>query len=161
MDFDLDSLPSLNNEEAKTEQTEDSVKLNQSEAAVPRLELEMFDFNLDDDKGARKTEKIVDASEPVLPPDDNDKNDANDFAIDDEFNFNFDLNNEKDGKNDVDSFAVSDLTDMDEFETKLDLARAYMDMGDEESAKEIVAQVLVKGSDEQKKIAQKFIDQLG
>ena len=49
---------------------------------------------------------------------------------------------------------VSDLTDMDELETKLDLARAYRDMGDNDSAKDIVAEVIEKGNATQKKQAQ-------
>jgi pilus assembly protein FimV len=49
---------------------------------------------------------------------------------------------------------------MDELETKLDLARAYRDMGDNESAKDIVSEVLEKGSAEQKKLAQVLLDEL-
>ena len=55
---------------------------------------------------------------------------------------------------------VSDLTDMDELETKLDLAKAYIDMGDADSAKEIIEQVLEKGSAKQKKTAQELLDDL-
>jgi len=55
---------------------------------------------------------------------------------------------------------VSDLTDMDEFETKIDLARAYIDMGDSDAAKDIAKEVLDKGSPEQKKIAQSILDEL-
>jgi len=55
---------------------------------------------------------------------------------------------------------VSDLTDMDELETKMDLAKAYVDMGDPEAAKAIAEEVLEKGSQEQKQAAQAIIDQL-
>jgi pilus assembly protein FimV len=55
---------------------------------------------------------------------------------------------------------VSDLTDMDELETKIDLAKAYIDMGDADAAKGIVKEVLEKGSEEQKIAAQAVIDQL-
>ncbi|KAF3977704.1 MAG: FimV family protein [Methylococcales symbiont of Iophon sp. n. MRB-2018] len=55
---------------------------------------------------------------------------------------------------------VSDLTDMDELETKIDLARAYIDMGDVDAAKGIVDEVMDKGNDEQKAVAQAIIDQL-
>ncbi len=58
------------------------------------------------------------------------------------------------------SFMVSDLTDMDELETKLDLARAYIDMGDASAAKEIITQVLEKGSAEQKQTAQMLLEDL-
>jgi len=55
---------------------------------------------------------------------------------------------------------VSDLTDMDEFETKIDLAKAYIDMGDADAAKDIAQEVLEKGTDAQKQEAQAIIDQL-
>lgn len=54
---------------------------------------------------------------------------------------------------------VSDLTSQDGLETKLDLAKAYIDMGNPELAKEIAEQVLEKGNEEQKKIAQTIIEQ--
>lgn len=57
-------------------------------------------------------------------------------------------------------FAVSDLTDMDEIETKLDLAKAYIDMGDAGAAKEIIEQIIETGSTEQKKTAQMLLSEL-
>ncbi|MDD5632982.1 MAG: hypothetical protein PHI13_13275 [Methylococcales bacterium] len=55
---------------------------------------------------------------------------------------------------------VFDLTDMDEFETKLDLAKAYIDMSDTDTAKEIICEVLEKGTADQKKIAQSLLKDL-
>ncbi len=55
---------------------------------------------------------------------------------------------------------VSDLTDMDEFETKVDLARAYVDMGDIEAAKAIAEEVMAKGNPEQQKQAKAILEQL-
>jgi pilus assembly protein FimV len=50
--------------------------------------------------------------------------------------------------------------DDDEVSTKLDLARAYLDMGDPEGAGDIIDEVLAEGNDEQKAEAQKLKDQL-
>jgi pilus assembly protein FimV len=55
----------------------------------------------------------------------------------------------------------SDLTDMDELETKLDLAKAYADMEDEESARDILEEVLAKGNEKQKKEAAQLLEKLG
>ncbi len=55
---------------------------------------------------------------------------------------------------------VSDLTDMDEFETKIDLAQAYIDMGDADAAMDIAQEVLEKGNAEQKTAAQAILDEL-
>lgn len=52
------------------------------------------------------------------------------------------------------------LTDMDEFETKLDLAKAYADMGDEHSALEMLKEVLEMGNEQQKAEAKALTDTL-
>lgn len=78
----------------------------------------------------------------------------------------FDFDETKDGKSgnleatSEEDLMVSDLTDMDEFETKIDLAKAYIDMGDETSAKDMAQEIIEKGNDDQKQEAQKIIDKL-
>jgi pilus assembly protein FimV len=44
--------------------------------------------------------------------------------------------------------------------TKLDLARAYMDMGDPDGARSILTEVLTEGSASQKQEAQRLIETL-
>lgn len=51
-------------------------------------------------------------------------------------------------------------SDAEEVATKLDLARAYVDMGDKEGAREILDEVLQEGDDAQRSEAQGLIDQL-
>ncbi len=50
--------------------------------------------------------------------------------------------------------------DGDEIATKLDLARAYMDMGDHEGTRNILEEVLQDGSDSQKQEAQSLLDSI-
>lgn len=45
-------------------------------------------------------------------------------------------------------------------ETKLDLARVYIDMGDEEGAREILVEVMAEGTDEQRDTALKLMEKL-
>lgn len=52
------------------------------------------------------------------------------------------------------------LSGTDESETKLDLARAYIDMEDQEGAREILQEVLEEGNDQQKQEATKLLDSL-
>ena len=52
------------------------------------------------------------------------------------------------------------LADTDEVATKLDLARAYMDMGDIEGARDILDEVMQEGSDEQKLEAQALSERI-
>ena len=60
-----------------------------------------------------------------------------------------------------DSLDLSDLDDVDEVSTKLDLARAYLDMGDADGTRSILDEVLAEGNDEQKQEAQELLNQLG
>ncbi len=80
----------------------------------------------------------------------------------DDFSFDFDLESPPLATDSVDEFNldVSDLTDMDEMETKIDLAKAYIDMGDSEAALNIVEEIIEKGSSEQKQVAQTIMEQI-
>ncbi len=49
---------------------------------------------------------------------------------------------------------------MSEVGTKLDLARAYMDMGDPDGARSILNEVLQEGSEGQRKEAQRLLDSI-
>jgi pilus assembly protein FimV len=48
-----------------------------------------------------------------------------------------------------------------EVNTKLDLARAYLEMGDREGAREILQEVVQEGDDDQKADAQQLIAEAG
>ena len=128
-----------------------------------------FDFNMDKPESPKPVK-----TEAAQVNETWDTNQMIDFAIDDlpetdtfgndTIDFSFDLDPPQTGSDKLASqdqgFMVSDLTDMDELETKLDLAKAYIDMGDADSAKEIIEQVLEKGSAKQKKTAQELLDDL-
>jgi len=51
--------------------------------------------------------------------------------------------------------------EVDEIGTKLDLAKAYVDMGDGDGARSILDEVLEEGDDDQKQQAKELLDQLG
>lgn len=53
------------------------------------------------------------------------------------------------------------FAEVDEVGTKLDLAKAYVDMGDGDGARSILDEVLEEGSDEQKQQAQELLAQIG
>ena len=53
-----------------------------------------------------------------------------------------------------------ELTDLDEVSTKLDLARAYLDMGDPDGARSILGEVIEEGSDDQKNEAQEILEKI-
>jgi pilus assembly protein FimV len=70
------------------------------------------------------------------------------------------------GSDDEGDFTLADMesefTDMssgvDHIATKLDLAKAYLDMGDEEGAREALNEVIAQGSTEQQDEAKKLLD---
>jgi len=159
-DFDMDN--------SVDQQTPTEISMDDMEEPVGTLELnddesnpislDDFDFNssigtsveVNDSKGEAKI--LANSKNEVVV-------ESNDF----DFDFDFDdapMASESESLVSEDGLMVSDLTDMDEFETKIDLAKAYIDMGDEDSAKDIAQEVLEKGSDAQKTEAQAIIDNL-
>ena len=70
-----------------------------------------------------------------------------------------DLNSDLGGMTAVDDFEMMDGAD--EISTKLDLARAYIDMEEKEGAREILQEVIVEGSPEQIKKAEELLAQIG
>jgi len=65
-----------------------------------------------------------------------------------------------DPENDDDS-NLDFLSDNDETATKLDLARAYIDMGDADGAKDILDEILEEGNDQQKREAESLLARIG
>ncbi len=65
-----------------------------------------------------------------------------------------------DEMSDEDDFDLSSLDDVDEVSTKLDLARAYLDMGDHEGTRGILEEVIAEGDDEQKQEASELMAKL-
>ncbi len=133
---------------------------------IDDVNLDDFDFSSDSAslKGvAEKAEKSIDTEGDIKSVDvPSDKSESNDF----DFDFDFDnisdvpVTAEKSNMFDEDNLMVSDLNNMDEFETKIDLAKAYIDMGDTEAAKDIAQEVLEKGTDAQKQEAQAILNKL-
>lgn len=92
---------------------------------------------------------------------------------DDEPGLGMDLDNlGTDAENPVEDFAESSspysggeesdddlFENMDENGTKLDLARAYLDMGDSEGARSLLEEVMEEGNDEQKREAESLVSQ--
>jgi pilus assembly protein FimV len=60
-----------------------------------------------------------------------------------------------------DDLDLSDLDDIDEVSTKLDLAKAYLDMGDADGTRSILDEVMTEGNDDQKREADDLLRQLG
>ncbi len=106
---------------------------------------ELGDIDLDDDSSSETSnaEEALDIADSKDVEEDINFDD-DDFALDmDDDDMDFDENIGEEG---------------DEIATKLDLARAYVDMGDSEGAKEILKEVIAEGNESQKMEAQALID---
>ena len=177
-DFDLDTPAELETKDQKTEEPD----LDTSDS------LESFDFDFDLEAPAEVEANDQETEELVLSPDLDSSDSLDSFDFDnafpeagstspdnneplveesvssskpdelESFDFDLDIPGSESALN-IDA-GVSDLTDMDELETKIDLAKAYIDMEDFDAAKNIAEEVLEKGNAEQKAEAQAIIDQL-
>lgn len=94
--------------------------------------------------------EVAETQESELSPVDQESADSEaDFEIPD-----FDPENDDDSNLDF-------LSDNDETATKLDLARAYIDMGDADGAKDILDEIMEEGNDEQKQEAEALLARIG
>ncbi len=124
-----------------------SLEIEASESSDNALDFDLSGINLDSEsKGAEAT-----GEESVDEPENSD------------FTFNLESmgiqgQNEESDETEEEAF---DLTDMDEMETKLDLARAYVDMEDVDSAKDILEDVFAHGNEKQKEEAKALMGKLG
>ena len=144
-DFDLDlgGLDFGGEEKKPTEEPRAPVSLDEDETQT--------EF----DKALQELSAFVDTNLP--------EQDAGDVVDDggelnlDEYNFD-DIAGEDDGANE--SGTGDDEDDIGEAGTKLDLARAYIDMGDPDGARGILEEVLSDGDEEQQQEARTLLDQL-
>ena len=186
LDFDLGSMDDESTETASTHELQvgdggddqllddgeslDTVRLNPDD--LPQTEgdgddlLTMLDgVEADESVGGSDSnilEQAVDKDDGEL---DFDLGDGADFGAD--FDFELDEEGGSDGLGmDGDSQGTDDKTlvlgrgaggELDEVQTKLDLAQAYIDMGDTENARAILGEVMAEGSDAQKDEAQQLL----
>lgn len=154
------------------------------EAVDTSLGVDLSDFSFDMDESGK--EEALDGSEEAEPGaeeasldeislgfDEGDSGDGLELGADDSVDEGLDelalsLDDADVGNEDPTVFLAEDSDDSgslsaegDEVSTKLDLARAYIDMGDSEGAKGILEEVIAEGNDEQKAEAAQLLQQAG
>ncbi len=107
-----------------------------------------FDLAIDDEQ------KVAEPA-PASPPEKADNDEFDDLQFVDD---SLEDSASEDDEEEDDDFDF--LSDADEAATKLDLARAYFEMGDLEGAKEILEEVLNEGNEEQVKDAKELLEKL-
>lgn len=178
LDLDLDMGDSLTIEEPEDATADDELSLDMN------MDLESLDTSDDEDDGlsldmgdmgdltleieddieetvaeTAGPEEAIDFGELALDETDDTTDSSTEevsFDLGDELELDVD-----DMLEDVDSDEDDDsVLGMDEVATKLDLAKAYIDMGDPDGARAILDEVLTEGSDDQQSEAKGLIDQL-
>ncbi len=151
LDLDFDTGTS---DAVEADQSEDEPVLDSQSAAALASELDVdldSDFLAEDDV----VEEAPSTEEPVSQ--DGDATtiiaDLDSVDVSDQFTS---LDDELGGSDEELDF----LSDADEASTKLDLARAYIDMGDRDGAKDILDEVMVEGNDSQVEEAKSLMDRL-
>ena len=155
--------------EAVVEEAEESIDLGDVDLGLDLdaddssedeiLDVGDIDFGLEDDSA---TGTVADDEEVSLDLSD----EAEAIGMDDDSAVDIDLVEETktlaDSSDlaDDEDFDLSSLDDVDEISTKLDLARAYLDMGDHEGTRGILEEVLADGNDEQKQEASDLMAKL-
>jgi pilus assembly protein FimV len=157
LDVEVDSADEL------SEDTAEELTLDEVEEADDLAELLVADTaeeSTDDSKV--ETEETIE--EPLVAEDDNDDfSDLEDLMSSDAEGLA--ENSDLIGGIDLDELAAADdefdfLAGTDECATKLDLARAYVDMEDADGARELLQEVIQEGNDEQKSEAKDLMDKL-
>lgn len=79
-------------------------------------------------------------------------------TLDDDLDLSADFSDDSLASDDEDLVIAAEANGM---STKLDLARAYLDMGDEDGARQILEEVVAEGSDDQKAEANELLERIG
>jgi len=169
---DMDSL----NDEVEFDMGEfdsgDAGDALQAESSKQEGEEEGLDFDIDlsfdeDKKGDKEKPDSVEFTPPeetaeaASPELDIDMDSVEPDAIEQENKLDFDIDSlDLDGEDAEAESGDGELADMDEVSTKLDLARAYIDMGDPDGARSILDEVIEEGSNEQKDEARGIMGQI-
>lgn len=131
----------------------ESVDINDAVATAEEVEVEAIEALSDSDQAA------ID-SLPLLSEEDNLEIDGLGDITDGELAAaSLALSGEDTDENALE-FDLSDFDQVDEAETKLDLASAYIEMGDPNGAKTILEEIISEGNDEQRSRAKTLLDEL-
>lgn len=154
LDQELDSLASGLNDDLDS--LYEKSEMSQSESLEPMAEV------VDDTSGDQQAVPLAEVDKEIFSGDTIDEADLDfeDETLDsagDALDFEIpDFDPEED-----DDRNLGFLTDSDETATKLDLARAYIDMGDTDGAKDILDEIMEEGDDAQKRDAETLLAKIG
>jgi pilus assembly protein FimV len=164
----LDNLDEMDSENLVGDMALDSEFLDKMESGEAPAEEEALDIDLSDlDLATGEAEEAEESVQDVIELDDSESLDNMDLEslekeleglsddLDDQDNEPLELPTQESSED-----LSLDLDSTDEVTTKLDLARAYIDMGDNEGAKSILDEVVSEGTDQQQQEAQELLNSI-
>lgn len=157
IEFDLNEFSSeaVETNESATESEPTSTKVDDEHDDLLAFDSNPLSTDNTDTDEAIELDLTNDSLDEDLSFDLDGPDESDDLSVDD-----FDTDSDIDDDATDLEFDVGDLDDIDEAETKLDLAAAYIDMDDSEGARSILNEVLLDGNDEQKNRARDLLDTL-
>jgi len=176
LDLDLDDeVEDLSNEASEAvddfkieveDQVEDVIDDGLETADIVKEEADEFSFD-DEDFDLDLSEELEESIEEITDVDTGDDN-ASDNSASDDFNDMLDISDENADAFEIEEEVVMDeeidlgledlMDDTDAIDTKLDLAKAYIEMGDQEGAKNLLDEIYAEGTEEQISVAKKLLD---
>ena len=124
-------------------------------------ELEDLVFDTDERRVVSDTESNTDNDTSSADPEEDLEFDLSEDLFDTDDLLDFDGDTDEDTIEDVDiGLDFDDIIDDDAIDTKLDLAKAYFEMGDIDGAKQMVVEIIEEGNDEQKSKAQELKNEI-
>ena len=166
VDFDIDGTDAA--DAAAPESAEDSQPAAADEDEGLDFDIDLS-FDMDKDSAGEDADSVHadaapeegESAEAPAPELDIDMDSVEPDAIEQENTLDFDLDSLDLGEEEAEAGSGDgELADLDEVSTKLDLARAYIDMGDPDGARSILDEVIEEGSDEQKDEARGIMEQI-
>jgi pilus assembly protein FimV len=150
-DLDLGVALDESSEGAAATDTADDVGLDS--ALDSELDFDASELNLDDDSGSADDEISLDMGDDL-------ETETADLDLDDSLDLSDDSSDSGIASDGDDDFDISELSDdIDEVATKLDLAKAYIDMGDSDGARSILEEVKAEGNESQQQEAEALLKQ--
>ena len=167
-DFDLDDeFGDLDLDDIEEEQAPSDDQVVEETSEDDDLDLDDdFDFDLDEELDNLETDEVSEENQSVNKKDESSVTDDSE----DDFDDLLDLSDEEDETFDIDTGDEMDeeidlgleglLDEGDAIDTKLDLAKAYLEMGDVDGAKNLLEEVVSEGSGDQVETAKKLLDDM-
>jgi pilus assembly protein FimV len=154
--FELDAEDAEAEVEAPVDQAADS---NESDDDDEMNFDEDFDFDLDDELEDLDVDDHEEAADDAAGSIDDEFEDVLDLS--DEAEDSFDIEEGEETMDEELDLGLEGLLDEgDAIDTKLDLAKAYLDMGDNEGAKNLLEEVVSEGNEAQVETARKLLDDM-